>query len=186
MRGAALGLRHLHQLERIGDIVEGAHPGKQRLAIVLEHVAELDVRERLAVEQDLARIGRNEPGDHVDQRALAAAVGPEHRDQFAARNVEIEVVVDDRLVETLAQAADGDVRRLPAPRRGAVAGTLAAMAGGALIALIAAVIGSSASERLADTCVTSTFSGTTPIVVAEIGELLKSPICLGVMSLAMT
>ena len=57
-------------------------------------------RERLAVEQDLAGVERDQPGDHVDQRALAAAVGPEHRDQFAARDIEIEIVVDDRIVET--------------------------------------------------------------------------------------
>ncbi len=93
---APLGLRHLHQLERIVDVVERAQPGKQRLAIVLEHVAELDLAQRLAVEQDFAGIDRDQPGDHVDQRALAAAVRPEHRDELAARNVEIEVVVDRR------------------------------------------------------------------------------------------
>ena len=103
---AALRLGDLHQLQRIGDVVEGAQPGKQRLAVVLEHVAELDLRQQHAVEQDLAGIDRDQPGDHVDQRALAAAVRPEHRDQLAARNVEVELVVDDGLVEALAQAAD--------------------------------------------------------------------------------
>ena len=104
--------RHLHHLQRIGNIVEGAHPRKQRLAVVLEHVAELDLRQQHAVEQDLAFVDRNEPGDHVDQRALAAAVRPEHGDQFAARNIEIEVVVDDRLVEPLGQAANRHMRTL--------------------------------------------------------------------------
>ena len=110
--GAPLGRRDLHHLERIGDVVEGAQPGKQRLAVVLKHVAEFDLVEPHAVEQDLAGVGRNEAGDDVDQGAFAAAVRPEHRDQFAARNIEIEIVVDDGLVEALAQAADGDVRPL--------------------------------------------------------------------------
>jgi hypothetical protein len=110
---APLGRRHLHHLERIGDVVECPHPGKQRLAVVLEHVAELDLVDGLAIEQDPPGIDRDEPGDHVDERALAAAVGPENRDQLAPRDVEIEIVVDHRLVEALAQAADGDVR----PRR---------------------------------------------------------------------
>ena len=71
---AALRLRHAHQLERILDVLERAQPGEQRLAVVLEHVAELDLAQRLAVEQDFAGIGRDQPGDHVDERALAAAV----------------------------------------------------------------------------------------------------------------
>ena len=108
---APLGLRQLHQLERILDIVDRAQPGKQRFAIVLEYVAELDVAQRLAVEQNFAGIGRNEPGDHVDQRALAAAVRPEHRDELAAWDVEVEPVVDDGVAEALGQAADGDVSR---------------------------------------------------------------------------
>jgi hypothetical protein len=100
------------QLERVGDIVEGAQPGKQRLAIVLENVAKIDVRKPSSVEQDLPGVGGHEAGNHIDQRALAAAVRAEHRDQFAARDVEIEIVVDDGLVEALGQAANGDVRRL--------------------------------------------------------------------------
>ena len=112
VRALALGRRHSHQLQRIGDVVEGAHPGKQRLAVVLEHVAEFDLPQPHAVEQDLAGVERDQPRDHVDQGALAAAVRPEHRDHLAARNVEIEVVVDDGLAEALAQAPDGDVRPL--------------------------------------------------------------------------
>ena len=106
---APLGLRQLHQLERILDVVDRAQPRKQRLAIILEHVAELDVAQRLAVEQDFAGIGRDEPGDHVDQRALAAAVRAEHRDELAARDIEVEAVVDHSVDEVLGQAADGDV-----------------------------------------------------------------------------
>jgi hypothetical protein len=109
----AFGLRHAHYFQRIGDIVEGAKPGKHGFAIVLEHVAELDLVERLAVEQDFTGIDWKQPGDHVDQRALAAAVRPEYRHQLAARDIEIEIIVDRGVGEALAQAADRDMRRGP-------------------------------------------------------------------------
>jgi hypothetical protein len=106
-----LGLRQLHQLERILDVVDRAQPGKQRLTVVLEDIAELDRPQRLAVEQDLAGVGRNEPGDNVNERALAASVRPEHRNELAARNVEIEPVVDRGRAEALGQSANRDMRR---------------------------------------------------------------------------
>ena len=40
----------------VGDVVDGAHPGEERLAVVLEHVADLGVGQRFAVEQFLARV----------------------------------------------------------------------------------------------------------------------------------
>ena len=108
----------LHQLERILDVVDRAQPREQRLAVVLEHIAELDVAQRLAVEQDFAGIERDQARDHVDQRALAAAVRPEHRDELAARDVEIEAVIDDGVVEALAKPADGDVSAACSSPRG--------------------------------------------------------------------
>src|SRR5690606_18850557 len=89
---------------------DGAHPREHRFAVVLEHVADLGVLERLAIEQDLARIDWYKARDHVDQGALAAAVGPEHRDDLAFGNVEIEVFVQRPTREVLGEAADGDVR----------------------------------------------------------------------------
>jgi hypothetical protein len=78
--------------------------------VVLEHVAELEAGERLAVEQDLAGIDREQPRDHVDQGALAAAIGAEHRHQLAARNIEIEIVVDNGVGKPFGEAANGDMR----------------------------------------------------------------------------
>ena len=98
----ALCLGEAHQFERVGDIVECMQPGKQGFAIVLEHIAELDVLERPAVEQHLAGIAWKQVGDHVDQRALAAAIRTEHRNELAARQVEIEIVVDDGVGEAFA------------------------------------------------------------------------------------
>src|SRR5262249_32876648 len=103
------GLRQLHQLERILDVVDRAQPGEQRLAVILEYVAELDVAQGFSVEQDFAGVGRDQAGDHVDQRALAAAVWAEDRHQLPTGDVEVEAVVDDGVGEMLGQAADGDV-----------------------------------------------------------------------------
>ena len=97
-----------HELQRIMDVVDGAQPGKQRVAVVLEHVGQPRLLDGLAVEQDLAGIERHQAGDHVDQRALAATVRPEDRDELALRQIEVELVVDDGVVERLAQAANGD------------------------------------------------------------------------------
>ena len=104
----ALAPRQPHELQRIVDVVDGAQPGKQRVAVVLEHVGQPRLLDGLAVEQDLAGIERHQAGDHVDQRALAAAVRPEDRDELALRQIEVELVVDDGVVERLAQAANGD------------------------------------------------------------------------------
>jgi hypothetical protein len=68
----------------------------------LKHIAELDFRQQHAVEQHLAGVERNQACDHVDQRAFAAAVRPEHRDQLTARDVEVEIVVDHRRIEAFA------------------------------------------------------------------------------------
>ena len=106
---AALGFRQLHEPQRIFYIVDRAQPGKQSFAIVLKHIAEFYVAERLAGKQDFTGIGRDQPRDHVDERALAAAVRSEDRDELPAWDVEVEAVVDDGVVEALAETADGDV-----------------------------------------------------------------------------
>src|SRR5882672_2366459 len=176
----ALRFRDAHQLQRISDIVERAQPGEQRLAIILEYVAKPDPADRLAVEQDLAGIDREKPRDHVDQRALAAAVGSEHRDQFAARNIEVEIVVDRRIREALGQAADRDVgrgalRRIVNPAlRFSFRGELCSGHGRAPF------------QNFCRTLVTSIFSGTTPIELPKSAIFCRSPICFSLMSLAMT
>ena len=48
----------LHEFERVGDVVAGAQPGKQRLPIVLEHVADAYFADLQAVEQDFAAVAR--------------------------------------------------------------------------------------------------------------------------------
>src|SRR5205085_944741 len=77
---------------------------------VLEHVADPDVLDLETVEQDLTAVPRHQPRHQVDQGALAAAVRAEHGYDPAARDVEVEPVVDHHLVEALGQPANGDVR----------------------------------------------------------------------------
>src|SRR3546814_4559011 len=87
------------------DIVDGAQPGEQGLAVVLERIADPRLVDGLAIEQHVAPVERDQAGDHVDDGALAAAVRAEHRDHLAARQVEVEILVDDRAVELLGEAA---------------------------------------------------------------------------------
>ena len=97
-----------HQLERIIDVVDSAQPGEQRIAVVLEYIGEPRLLDGLAVEQDLTGVHGHQAGDHIDQRALAAAIRSENRSEFALRQIEIKLIVYDRGVEGLLQPADGD------------------------------------------------------------------------------
>ena len=117
-----LGLRLALELQRIRDVVDRAHPREHRLAVVLEHVADLGLGERLAVEQDLAGVDRDQAGDHVDERRLAAAVGPEHRHDPVLGDVEVEVLVQRPAGEVLGEAADRDVGARRARARTAARG----------------------------------------------------------------
>ena len=86
------------------------------------HVRAL-ARDLLALEVDPARVERLEQVDAAQQRALAAAARPDHRQHLAARDVEIDRVEDEVVAEALADLFEPDDRlRPPAKRaRGAVA-----------------------------------------------------------------
>ncbi len=80
---------------------------------MLEHEAHLalahvPVRGIVAIEQDAPRIGMLEPGDDPEQRGLAAAGGPQQRDELARREIERDVVQGNELAEGLADALDRD------------------------------------------------------------------------------
>ena len=75
----------------------------------LKDVADFGVFERFAIEQDFSRVNWNQPGDHVDQRGLATAVGAEHRNNFVLRDVEVKILVQRPTRKILGQATDGDV-----------------------------------------------------------------------------
>ena len=81
-------VQHGHRLEEL-DVLEGARdpaphdPVHGRL------------QQRLAVELDLALVGRVEPRDHVERRRLAGAVRPDQADDLAVQDVEGDPVEGD-------------------------------------------------------------------------------------------
>src|SRR4030095_14011937 len=72
--------------------------------------------DRLAVEQDLARVGGRKPRHHVDERRFAAAVRPEDGGEAPLGDVRVEGVVKRASRELLREPADRDIGL---PRRSA-------------------------------------------------------------------
>ncbi len=67
-----------------------------------------------------SRVGALEARDQPQQRRLAAARGPEHGGQAAARHLQVESIEHRRsAAERLAQAGDREAGRAHRPRRGA-------------------------------------------------------------------
>ena len=91
--------------------------GEER--VVLEDRVHVTVVRRLArhvlaAEEDLAGVGLLEARDHAQGRRLARARGPEHREELAAGDLEVDMVDGDDVAVGLpdADAADvGDGRR---------------------------------------------------------------------------
>src|SRR3954452_21310147 len=79
------------QPEAEGNVVGDRHPGKQ--GWLLEHQAAIaaGTGDRLVFHQQLARRDGQEAADHVQERALAAAAGPEQAHELAAPNLQIHV-----------------------------------------------------------------------------------------------
>ncbi len=82
---------------------------KQRVA--LEHRAHRARLRRpagqiLAVEQDAAAVRQIEAGDHAQQRRLAAAGGPEQREEFAGLDGEAHVVDGGEVAEAARDILD--------------------------------------------------------------------------------
>ena len=81
----------------------------------LEHQVERppvrrDGRDVGAVEQDAARVRRLEAGEHAEQRGLAAAGGPEQREELVLADVERDAVDGGRPAEALGDAVDREQR----------------------------------------------------------------------------
>src|SRR5262249_52980987 len=73
------------------DIVPYVEPGESR--IFLEHDADPlrhGAGDRSSIHLDRARRRRKQPGDDVQQRALAAAGRSDHADELAAPEIEVE------------------------------------------------------------------------------------------------
>ncbi len=101
---------HLQLIEPVGDLLP------DRLLRV-ERVARLvDVGELHGVTQlERAGVGGLLAGDHAKQRGLAGAVGADHADDAGAGQLEVQVLDQQALAESLAQVGRGE----HAARRGA-------------------------------------------------------------------
>jgi hypothetical protein len=129
--GTALGGRQAVHAQPIFDVAPDAHVREDRIALE-DHVDRPPVR-RLAghvlpVDQDLPARGRLEPGQHAQERGLAAARGAEEREELALLDREAHVVNGQHVAEPLGDVADlddgahGPLRPEAALRHGAPAG----------------------------------------------------------------
>ncbi|POM19232.1 hypothetical protein CSX04_00610 [Burkholderia cepacia] len=129
MRLALRVLAHLHERERVGhafpdlvlrrafllqaerDVRFDRHVREQRVRLE-HHVDRAAVRrqrrEVLAVDEDLAGGGRLEPGEHAQQRRLAAARAAEQREQLVLRDRQVHVVDSRAVAEFLHDVFDAD------------------------------------------------------------------------------
>jgi hypothetical protein len=83
--------------------------------VILEHHGDVAVARRQVVHHpvadgDLAAADRLEPGDHAQQRGLAAARGADQHHEFTVTDVEVDAVNHGHLAENLLNAPDCDAR----------------------------------------------------------------------------
>ena len=88
----------------------------EQLRLLVDHGDAVDAdvhRPRLAVDQDLALVGRDLGGEDLDHGALAGAVGAGHAQDLARVGRQVQAVERDGVAVALAQPPDPDAR----PRR---------------------------------------------------------------------
>ena len=93
--GVQLGLGHFAHRQRVGNVLGHRHVRKQR--VVLEHHAEIALVRRCAgdlaaIEHDVARGGRLEPGQHHQRGGLARARWPQQRQELAFADVQVQIL----------------------------------------------------------------------------------------------
>ena len=108
--------------EPVGDVLGHGQVGEERVA--LEHGVGRPLvggqpRDVVAVDQDLALVRLLEAGDHPQRRRLAAARRPEHREELALGDVEVDAPNGGEVAEALGDGAEGDAGRGPVPCAGA-------------------------------------------------------------------
>ena len=108
---ATLVLGDASDLEGELDVLGDVHVAKQR--VVLEDDADRPLlwRERrdvAAVKDDAAVIARRQPGDHPEDRALAAAAGTQKDQQLAVRDLERDLVHDRVAIDPLRDLVEDD------------------------------------------------------------------------------
>ncbi len=97
-----------HDLERASHTAPAHRVGRQPI-------------DALAAEGDRSGVGRKHAGDHVEERGLAGAVGPDHRKDIARRDGKANPVDREQAAETLGESVGDQERRhgvfSPTPRR---------------------------------------------------------------------
>lgn len=89
---APLGGRNAAHFQGIFDILQGRAPGKERILLKDIGRAGMRLRHLDAVDAGNARGRPGQPRNHVKQHRLAAAGGPDQRDELAAIDAEIDAV----------------------------------------------------------------------------------------------
>jgi hypothetical protein len=110
---ADLGLVHLLALEPERDVLLDAPVREQRVALedgVRRALEGREARHVVAVEQDAALGGLLEARDHAQRGGLPAPRRPEHREELAARDVEIHLAHGCEVAEALGDALEPDAR----------------------------------------------------------------------------
>jgi hypothetical protein len=109
--GFDLGLAHLRQSERERHVLAHRHVRVER--VVLEHHRDVALFGRQIVDNavadaDFTGVDLLEPGDHAQQRALAAARGADEHGERAVADVDVDAVQDRHLAEVLLHCLDRD------------------------------------------------------------------------------
>src|SRR5262247_2301170 len=106
-----------------GDVVEHAHVAEQRVDLEGTTEPAPDARglrqpcHVLAAEEDLAGGGREPPGDHVDERGLAGAVGTDERVTDTGLEPQVHAIGHGQRAEVLAEGAGLERDRHATTRR---------------------------------------------------------------------
>src|SRR5262249_1713819 len=110
--------RPLLPLEAVGDVLRHPHVREKRV-IPEPQAGPAPARgqmvDGLAIEQHAALALADKAGHDAQQRGLAAARRPQQRDEFPARNIEIDVAHGDDLAEAMADVLKA--QPVPAMRR---------------------------------------------------------------------
>ena len=103
------GRAHAAQLEAEGDVAQHVGPRQQREILEHERALGAGAVDRLAFDQDLAGIARDQAGDDLEQRGLAAAARTEQGRELALGERQVDVAQRlDAVVVGLADVLDFD------------------------------------------------------------------------------
>ncbi|MNQ71881.1 hypothetical protein D3C85_865680 [compost metagenome] len=106
-----LVFRDALDLQAEAQVLRHGHVRVER--VVLEHhrhvaVARRGVVDAAVAEQDVAAFGGFQPGNHAQQRRLAAAARPHERHELAVADVDVDAADHRRAAELLEELADAD------------------------------------------------------------------------------